>query len=708
MKPRPLFDSDDFNQSPLFFTKALVGILRMRYGHLLGPTIETLRHLVEDGVRPSLKVDYEGLQCLFNAHPQINDGDLHLQCGKAIAQLIEQLDGLIMSDVGDLKAILVQENLKILGRVLKLDPIDRDILACTLMFNMLPEFSRFADKLHETMPSIVETYACLLAVEPHEVRSHLLPTGRLSRSGLVRIDQQAKDIGNAVEPLSKLGALGFQQFNCDSEVRNLLVGEPQNSSLSSSDFDYLDYDLSILVKLIQTSIKNKKAGTNILLYGPPGSGKSEFAKVISTEAGAAFHAVGEKDVNGEEPARYERLGELGLAQHLLEDANSPSVCCFDEAEDLFAYGVSLFRSSPGSKVFMNRIFETNPVPVIWILNDIDMMPTTIRRRMSFALKMDPPSQTVRRRILDRMIAAHHVKVSDNQREAWSRQPLLSPGIFSKALQTTCLADQSQETLNYVIGGLLQAQNDGMQVLLPAEATAPKFNPKLSNANRDLTKFCNALVTANGRGMSFSLYLHGPSGTGKSAFARHVAERLGMEVRNLKGSDLLGMYVGQTEQAIASAFEIAKREQKFLILDEVDALLHDRHSADRRFEISQVNELLQAMENHPLSFACTTNLAEKIDSAAMRRFTFHLGFKPLEEEQVDMCFQHFFDRPAPAALSGLSGLTAADFARVKRQAAILETVQDNSEIAHMLEEISEEKGVKSRPIGFRQPLPRVLQ
>lgn len=42
-------------------------------------------------------------------------------------------------------------------------------------------------------------------------------------------------------------------------------------------------------------------------------------------------------------------------------------------------------------------------------------------------------------------------------------------------------------------------------------------------------------------------LYGVAGTGKSAYAKFVASKLGCEIIIKKVSELLGMYVGQTEK-----------------------------------------------------------------------------------------------------------------------------------------------------------------
>ena len=45
-------------------------------------------------------------------------------------------------------------------------------------------------------------------------------------------------------------------------------------------------------------------------------------------------------------------------------------------------------------------------------------------------------------------------------------------------------------------------------------------------------------------------------------------------------------------------------------------------------MTEVNEMLQGMERHNGIFICATNLPDRIDQAALRRFTFKIKFMPL--------------------------------------------------------------------------------
>ena len=99
--------------------------------------------------------------------------------------------------------------------------------------------------------------------------------------------------------------------------------------------------------------------------------------------------------------------------------------------------------------------------------------------------------------------------------------------------------------------------------------------------------------------------------------------MGLDVIHKRTSDLFSMWDGGSEQNIAQAFAEARDCGAFLIFDEADSPLADRTGAQRSHEVSQVNDMLTWMESHPLPFACTTNLMDRLDAASLRRFTFKI-------------------------------------------------------------------------------------
>ena len=159
----------------------------------------------------------------------------------------------------------------------------------------------------------------------------------------------------------------------------------------------------------------------------------------------------------------------------------------------------------------------------------------------------------------------------------------------------------------------------------------------------------------------------------------------------QASDLSSKFVGETEQNMAKMFADAEAEEAVLLLDEADSFLRSRRRAERSYEVTEVNEMLQGMERFGGIFVCTTNLFEELDEAALRRFTFKIRFKPLAPEQRERMFvaEALGGAAEPTAeqrerLARLDALTAGDFAAVKRQIDVLGEAFDGDGFLSQLE------------------------
>ena len=123
------------------------------------------------------------------------------------------------------------------------------------------------------------------------------------------------------------------------------------------------------------------------------------------------------------------------------------------------------------------------------------------------------------------------------------------------------------------------------------------------------------------------------------------------------------------------------------------------------EISQVNEMLTWMESHPLPFACTTNLADRLDRASLRRFLVKVRFGWLTQAQAELAFERFFDRAAPAGLDGLRTLTPADFSLVRRRALVRSGAMDPAALLRLLAAECEGRVGGRAPVGFAAMAPK---
>ena len=120
---------------------------------------------------------------------------------------------------------------------------------------------------------------------------------------------------------------------------------------------------------------------------------------------------------------------------------------------------------------------------------------------------------------------------------------------------------------------------------------------------------------------------------------------------------------------------------------------------RQWEVSQVNEMLTHIEIHPMPFLATTNLMMKLDPASLRRFTFKLTFKSLDEMHITKAFKSFYGHKAPNSIMKLHNLTLGDFYNVKKRCDIL-GINAANDIAKELIAESQANSPMSKAIGFK--------
>ena len=102
----------------------------------------------------------------------------------------------------------------------------------------------------------------------------------------------------------------------------------------------------------------------------------------------------------------------------------------------------------------------------------------------------------------------------------------------------------------------------------------------------------------------------------------------------------------------------------------------------------------------MPFACTTNFADRLDPATLRRFVFKIALDYLAPGQAASAFRGYFGLDAPPEVFDMTTLTPGDFAVVRKKAEILRCLDDPAALASMLREECDAKEERRRPIGFR--------
>ena len=540
--------------------------------------------------------------------------------------------------------------------------------------------------------------------------------------------------------LRRLGCLD-DDLDITNEARTFLSGMSETPLLSSLYYPDNDEPLpwdyygelvkthgETLKKLLLSGAESGK-GVNILFYGAPGTGKSSLAATLAAQCGlTAYKVAGSKEAYGSrrDHSKEFRFAAIQVGDERLTPKNSMLVV--DEADNLLGGPASGFFSLFGvgetntAKGLLNEILDKTRVSRIWIANvNASAIAPSCRRRFDYSVRFDKLPSEQRAKVWMNVAQKRSLDdiIDPGTAEQLSAAYEIEPGGVDLALSNVAslgLSGKQKDEAMTIINAILERHCELLGIPRRDYLRLDKTY-SLEGLNIDGDVGLDEIAAAVERVRSeppatrrggIKILMYGPPGTGKTEYAKYLASRAGAELIVKTPGDILDKYVGETEARIKAAFREAHSKNAFLFFDEIEGLIRSRAGASHSWEVTCVNELLTGLENFRGIVFCASNFKDAIDAAAIRRFTFKLGFDYLDDTGKMVFYNKmlkplFGDTPLTSRekrkLLATDKLTPGDFKTVRERFLDLgrDQVSHKELVAALTRERSQKNG--NRKIGF---------
>lgn len=149
-------------------------------------------------------------------------------------------------------------------------------------------------------------------------------------------------------------------------------------------------------------------------------------------------------------------------------------------------------------------------------------------------------------------------------------------------------------------------------------------------------------------------LYGPTGTGKSMLAKSIAKSMtGRQAVVMEAHRIVDSLLGGSGQRLDKAFRACEETHALMVIEELDGLTTMRSgqgscaTENNRITIA----LMRMIELASFPIVATTNRADAMDPALLRRFEFKIELKPLNEEgRRALLTELFGEEPPPEILA----------------------------------------------------------
>ena len=501
-------------------------------------------------------------------------------------------------------------------------------------------------------------------------------------------------------------------------------GTAERLKFSYEDIGGLGHEIHRIREMIELPLKHPEvferlgidAPKGVLLYGPPGCGKTLIARAVANETDAHFITINGPEIihkfYGESEARLRQIFEEAKK-------NAPSIIFLDEIDAIapkreHVVGDVEKRVVAQLLALMDGLDNRGHVIVIAATNIPGALDPALRRpgRFDREISIPIPDQNARLTILE--VHSRGMPLSEDVN--LNKLAEITHGFVGADLQALCREsamlclrkalpeiDLGMPNIPYeTMMNLKVSMDHFFEALKEIEPSALRevfveipnvrwedvgglesVKQQIREAVEWPLKYPDMFKQAK-INTPKGILLYGPPGTGKTLLAKAVANETKVNFISVKGPALISKYVGESERGIRDMFKKAKQAAPCIIFfDELDVITPRRgEGSDSHVTERVIGQFLTEMDGieelKGVLVLAATNRMDQIDQALLRagRFDYLIEIPIPDEETRLKIFQvHTKDKPLEKGLDlkrfaqETEGMTGADIELICKKAAL---------------------------------------
>mmetsp|Transcript_26218 Transcript_26218/g.60785 ORF Transcript_26218/g.60785 Transcript_26218/m.60785 type:complete len:645 (-) Transcript_26218:123-2057(-) len=400
-----------------------------------------------------------------------------------------------------------------------------------------------------------------------------------------------------------------------------------------------------------------KPPKGLLMYGPPGSGKTLIARAVANETGAFFFLINGPEIMSKMAGESEDNLRKAFAE---AEKNAPSIIFIDEIDSIApkrdkVNGEVERRIVSQLLTLMDGLKSRAHIVVMAATNRPNSIDAALRRFGRFDREVDigVPDETGRMEVM--RIHTKNMKLSDDvDLEQVARETHGYVGADLAALCTEAALQCIREKMDVID---LEDDTIDAEVLDSMAVSNEHFRTALGSTNpsalretvvevpnvtwddiggldatkRELQETVQYPVmypeqfAKFGMNPSRGVLFYGPPGCGKTLLAKAIANECQSNFISIKGPELLTMWFGESESNVREIFDKARQSAPcVLFFDELDSIARARGSsggdaggAGDRVMNQMLTEMDGVGEKKNVFIIGATNRPDIIDPALMR-------------------------------------------------------------------------------------------